>query len=79
LILGVPYIVPIYFIYGLAFVSMGLLVAIEGGRASDVRLSVYLFSFGGLLNFLIANSELLYQRETVAKGQHGILCQHRPA
>ena len=38
MILGVPYIVPIYFIYGLAFYSMGLLVAIEGGRASDVRL-----------------------------------------
>src|SRR5512144_1661459 len=38
LILGVPYIVPVYFIYGLAFFSMGLLVAIEGGRASDVRL-----------------------------------------
>jgi signal transduction histidine kinase len=37
-ILGVPYIVPIYFIYGLAFFSMALLVAIEGGRASDVRL-----------------------------------------
>ena len=38
MILGVPYIVPIYFFYGLAFFSMGLLVAIEGGRASDVRL-----------------------------------------
>ena len=38
MILGVPYIVPIYFIYGLAFFSMGLLVAAEGGRASDVRL-----------------------------------------
>ena len=38
MILGVPYIVPIYFIYGLSFFSMGLLVAIEGGRASDVRL-----------------------------------------
>jgi signal transduction histidine kinase len=37
-ILGVPYIVPVYFVYGLAFFSMGLLVAIEGGRASDVRL-----------------------------------------
>jgi len=37
-ILGVPYIVPIYFIYGLAFFSMSLLVAMEGGRASDVRL-----------------------------------------
>lgn len=38
MILGVPYIVPIYFIYGLAFFSMALLVAVEGGRASDVRL-----------------------------------------
>ena len=38
MILGVPYIVPIYFVYGLAFFSMGLLVAVEGGRASDVRL-----------------------------------------
>lgn len=38
MILGAPYIVPIYFIYGLAFFSMGLLVAIEGGRSSDVRL-----------------------------------------
>jgi signal transduction histidine kinase len=37
-ILGAPYTVPIYFIYGLAFFSMGLLVAIEGGKASDVRL-----------------------------------------
>jgi signal transduction histidine kinase len=37
-ILGAPYIIPIYFVYGLAFFSMGLLVAIEGGRASDVRL-----------------------------------------
>ena len=38
MILGVPYIVPVYFIYGLAFFSMGLLVAVEGQRASDVRL-----------------------------------------
>ncbi|HEX5840576.1 MAG TPA: sensor histidine kinase [Anaerolineales bacterium] len=38
MILGAPYIVPIYFVYGLAFFSMGLLVAIEGGRASDIRL-----------------------------------------
>ena len=38
MILGVPYIVPVYFIYGLAFFSMGLLVAVEGGRASDLRL-----------------------------------------
>jgi signal transduction histidine kinase len=32
------YIVVIYFFYGLAFFSMGLLVAIEGGRSSDPRL-----------------------------------------
>lgn len=38
MILGAPYIVPIYFVYGLAFFSMGLLIVIEGGRASDVRL-----------------------------------------
>lgn len=38
MILGAPYIIPIYFIYGLAFFSMGLLVAMEGERASDVRL-----------------------------------------
>ena len=38
MILGAPYIVPIYFIYGLAFFSMGLLIVVEGGRASDVRL-----------------------------------------
>ena len=38
MILGVLYIVPVYFIYGLAFFSMGLLVAVEGGRASDIRL-----------------------------------------
>lgn len=38
MILGVPYIVPIYFFYGLAFFSMGLLVLAEGGRASDMRL-----------------------------------------
>ena len=28
----------IYFLYGLAFFSMGMLVALEGGRSSDVRL-----------------------------------------
>lgn len=33
-----PLIVLIYFFYGLAFFSMGLLVALEGGRSSDIRL-----------------------------------------
>jgi hypothetical protein len=32
------YIILVYFLYGLAFFSMGLLVAIEGGRAPDLRL-----------------------------------------
>ncbi len=33
-----PYITFIFFLYGLAFFSMGLVVALEGGRASDARL-----------------------------------------
>ncbi len=30
--------IPVYFLYGLAFFSMGLMVAMEGGRSSDWRL-----------------------------------------
>jgi signal transduction histidine kinase len=33
-----PYIVYVYFLYGLAFFAMGVIVALEGGRASDDRL-----------------------------------------
>jgi len=33
-----PSFIIIYFFYGLAFFSMGLLVALEGNRASDIRL-----------------------------------------
>jgi signal transduction histidine kinase len=36
--MGSQYIPVVYFIYGLTFYSMGLLVAIEGGRSSDPRL-----------------------------------------
>jgi signal transduction histidine kinase len=36
--MGMPFIVLVYFFYGLAFFSMGLLVALEGGRSSDIRL-----------------------------------------
>jgi signal transduction histidine kinase len=36
--MGATFIVLVYFFYGLAFFSMGLLVALEGGRSSDVRL-----------------------------------------
>jgi len=38
MLIGVPLIVLIYFFYGLAFFSMGLVVALEGGRSSDIRL-----------------------------------------
>jgi signal transduction histidine kinase len=36
--MGATFIVLVYFFYGLAFFSMGLLVALEGGRSSDIRL-----------------------------------------
>lgn len=36
--MNIPSIAVIYFFYGLAFFSMGLLVAMEGGRSSDLRL-----------------------------------------
>lgn len=36
--MGQPDLTVIFFIYGLAFFTMGLLVALEGGRASDRRL-----------------------------------------
>jgi hypothetical protein len=37
----------IYLFYGLAFFSMGLLVAIEGGRATDRRLRMALRPLAG--------------------------------
>jgi len=42
-----PFIVLVYFAYGLAFFSMGLLVALEGGRASDIRLRAALRPLAG--------------------------------
>ena len=36
--MGVPPILLVYFFYGLSFFSMGVLVAIEGGRSADPRL-----------------------------------------
>jgi signal transduction histidine kinase len=36
--MSIPSFIPIYFFYGLAFFSMGLLVMLEGGRSSDARL-----------------------------------------
>jgi len=38
MLMDIPLIVLVYFLYGLAFFSMGLLVALEGGRSSDIRL-----------------------------------------
>jgi len=37
----------IYFLYGLAFFSMGLLVAMEGGRSTDARLRMALRPLAG--------------------------------
>ncbi|MCK6585134.1 MAG: hypothetical protein L6Q49_18710, partial [Anaerolineales bacterium] len=39
--------VVIYFFYGLAFFSMGLLVAMEGGRSTDARLRMALRPLAG--------------------------------
>lgn len=57
--------IVIYFLYGLAFFSMGLLVALEGGRSSDERLRKALrplYGFGlvhGVHEFLIMFGEIL--------------------
>ncbi len=45
--LSTAYFVTIYFLYGLAFYSMGLLVAIEGGKAPDSRLKKALRPLAG--------------------------------
>ena len=42
-----PYIIVVYFLYGLAFFSMGLLVITEGDRASDIRLRKALHPLAG--------------------------------
>ncbi len=39
--------IVIYFVYGLAFFSMGLLVAMEGGRSTDARLRMALRPLAG--------------------------------
>ena len=41
------YIIVVYFLYGLAFFSMGLLVILEGNRASDIRLRKALSPLAG--------------------------------
>ncbi|MEW6406627.1 MAG: histidine kinase dimerization/phosphoacceptor domain-containing protein, partial [Chloroflexota bacterium] len=43
----IPVLIVIYFFYGLAFFSMGLMVAIEGGRSTDARLRMALRPLAG--------------------------------
>ncbi len=43
----IPTLIVIYFLYGLAFFSMGLMVAIEGGRSTDARLRMALRPLAG--------------------------------
>jgi signal transduction histidine kinase len=45
--MSAPFIVFVYFFYGLAFFSMGLLVALEGGRSTDIRLRAALRPLAG--------------------------------
>lgn len=45
--MNIPLLAIIYFFYGLAFFSMGLLVAMEGGRSTDARLRMALRPLAG--------------------------------
>ncbi|MBI5352204.1 MAG: sensor histidine kinase [Chloroflexi bacterium] len=45
--MNISFLVIIYFFYGLAFFSMGLLVAMEGGRSTDARLRMALRPLAG--------------------------------
>ncbi len=45
--MNIPPLAIIYFFYGLAFFSMGLLVAMEGGRSTDARLRMALRPLAG--------------------------------
>jgi signal transduction histidine kinase len=66
----IPSIVIIYFLYGLAFFSMGLLVAMEGGRSSDMRVRKALRPLAGF-GFVHAVHEWLEMFEYIgAMGGH---------
>ena len=66
----IPSIVIIYFLYGLAFFSMGLLVAMEGGRSSDSRVRKALRPLAGF-GFVHAAHEWLEMFEYIsALGGH---------
>jgi signal transduction histidine kinase len=59
--MNLPPLVVIYFFYGLAFFSMGLLVAIEGGHSTDARLRMALRPLAafGLVHALHEWTEML--------------------
>jgi len=64
-------IIPIYFFYGLAFFSMGLLVMIEGGRSSDARLRRALRPLAAF-GLVHAATEWLEMFEVIAQKGGGI-------
>jgi len=63
--MNLPPLVIIYFFYGLAFFSMGLLVAMEGGRSTDARLRMALRPLAGF-GLVHAAHEWLEMIENVA-------------
>jgi hypothetical protein len=70
--MGVTFIVLVYFFYGLAFFSMGLLVALEGGRSSDIRLRKALRPLAGF-GIVHAVHEWLVMFELMGHLQHDYL------
>lgn len=64
--MSIPSIIPIYFLYGLAFFSMGLLVLLEGGKSSDARLRRALRPLA-VFGLLHAISEWLEMFQSVAE------------
>ena len=63
--MNIPPLVIIYFFYGRAFFSMGLLVAMEGGRSTDARLRMALRPLAGF-GLVHAAHEWLEMIENVA-------------
>ena len=75
--------IVIYFFYGLAFFSMGLLVAMEGGRSTDARLRMALRPLAGF-GLVHAVHEWLEQEQAPTRGcpTHDLIeggrCQRSP-
>lgn len=64
--MSIPSIIPIYFFYGLAFFSMGLLVMLEGGRSSDARLRRALRPLAAF-GLILATNEWLEMFQSMAE------------